>query len=40
MSDPRERPLREEVYRVGDAWQATHRGERNLRDAYLHLYEG
>ena len=40
MSDPRERPLREQVYRVGDAWQATHRGERNLRDAYLHLYEG
>jgi hypothetical protein len=40
MSDPRERPLRERVYRVGDAWQATRRGERNLRDAYLHLYEG
>jgi hypothetical protein len=40
MSDPREQLLREEVYRVGDAWQATHRGERNLRDAYLHLYEG
>jgi hypothetical protein len=40
MSDPRERPLRERVYEVGDAWQAAHHGERNLRDAYLHLYEG
>lgn len=40
MSDPREQPLREQVYRVGDAWQATRRGERNLRDAYLHLFEG
>jgi len=36
--DPREQPLRDQVFRIGDAWKAQHAGESNLRDAYLRRY--
>jgi hypothetical protein len=39
-TDPQEDPLRRRVYEVGRLWQERHRGESNLRDAYLSQFEG
>jgi len=38
MTDPREEPLRQQVYRIGAEWKNRYPRESDLRDAYLRLY--